>query len=470
MSEQDFINHLRAEKLHAQAARTNFAEKKLVFAGGLLGIGTIGATLNPSGGATSIDLGGLLYLVPVVALAFDLHILAEDYSVKRIGAFLGKNSSDPLEGRWETWVNRHRDFFARWAMTGLTITLAIVAAGVLLASHAAGGGLWASRTARNPLFWVWLIGVFVITVALWLKSKAQRGEILRDEVASQKLSRRVPKELSKLKLAIKTEGNTLNGAAFDQIIDFITKCTAKPRLLRAVQDLAPEHTRAEFLLPVKEDGTPPALDSRQGQRLQSLLAGNPSAKLWLQEGEYGEGQESVLSAARWLCHLAGLRHRVVHLFLDHPTNSDYTLVQVRGLAKAEAPGAFDLPAAGHVIGAESLLDTLYKELHEELGLEQADIAPLREIARYTYPGTPRDDAPFLNVEHRTVYRTRLTEAGLQKIKFADEEAAGIAILPVAQLGALVKSDESRVASGLLHSLEYYLQDEWPEGMAQQGDR
>ena len=96
------------------------------------------------------------------------------------------------------------------------------------------------------------------------------------------------------------------------------------------------------------------------------------------------GGTPVLLVARWLCHLAGFRHRTVQLFLEHPTAEAYTLLQVRGLDKAEAPGSFDLPAAGHVAGVDTIEEALFAELEEELGLRAEDLDGLAAVGRYVY--------------------------------------------------------------------------------------
>ena len=135
---EGFLRHLQEEKLKTQAARTTYVTHKLAYATGLLALGS----LKPG----SVDLSPLLYLVPFFAIAFDLYILGEDYSVKRIGAFLRVNSTDALEKRWEDWVSRHRDHFAPLAMPILTNILAAAAA---LA-------LWSQPSDSPTKIFIWL--------------------------------------------------------------------------------------------------------------------------------------------------------------------------------------------------------------------------------------------------------------------------------------------------------------------------
>jgi cell division protein FtsW (lipid II flippase) len=147
-----FVGHLRAEKLQAQATRGRYTGQKLAYATALLGLGALGIE------TTALDFSLVLYLVPVVAITFDLYILAEDYSVKRIGAYLRTHSHDPLERAWEAWVSRNRDTFALWAMPLLSTLLLVGAALVVL-------------LAAPPVdAWQWVAGLWgaICLAAIWL--------------------------------------------------------------------------------------------------------------------------------------------------------------------------------------------------------------------------------------------------------------------------------------------------------------
>lgn len=138
----DFIKHLREEKLGAQQIRYSYTQKKLAYVTALFGLGLGSISI------AEFDLRPILYLIPFVATAFDLYILAEDYSVKRIGTFLGAHTTEELERKWEKWVSKNRDPFAPVAMPILTTLLL---AGAALA-------LWVtSNRDIPPIFWLWLI-------------------------------------------------------------------------------------------------------------------------------------------------------------------------------------------------------------------------------------------------------------------------------------------------------------------------
>lgn len=79
----DFLNLLYEEKLKHKEHRHEFVKHKMVFTITLFGLGSV--NFNDIANA-----GILLYLVPFVALAFDVYILSEDFKVKRIGLFIRK--------------------------------------------------------------------------------------------------------------------------------------------------------------------------------------------------------------------------------------------------------------------------------------------------------------------------------------------------------------------------------------------
>jgi hypothetical protein len=127
VTEKDFLKSLRDEKIRAQEARSHLTIQKLTFATALLGLGSI----KLDAGVVNTSL--LAYLAPWVAIIFDFYIMGEDFSVKRLGAFLQAYSGETLERRWEKWVSEHRDPFSAWAMPILT-TLILGAAALILLS------------------------------------------------------------------------------------------------------------------------------------------------------------------------------------------------------------------------------------------------------------------------------------------------------------------------------------------------
>lgn len=116
-----FLESLYEEKLRHKDHRHTFVVQKLLFIIGLFGLGV----LDIKGGGDNIlfNNGFLLYLVPFVALAYDLYIHAEDFKVKRIGFFVRtreKQTVGGIEIDWEKWVSSHREGLAEQASKALT--------------------------------------------------------------------------------------------------------------------------------------------------------------------------------------------------------------------------------------------------------------------------------------------------------------------------------------------------------------
>ena len=160
MADSDFIKHLREEKLKAQGTRSSYTQKKLAYVTALLGVGVLKIEV--------LDLNPVLYLVPFVAAAFDLYILAEDYSVKRIGAWLREFSGLPLEHDWEKWVSENRDPFALIAMPILS-TLMLAGAAILICITCGGD--------VPAVFWPWLVVGLLPSWALFYKYRKLRDQI-----------------------------------------------------------------------------------------------------------------------------------------------------------------------------------------------------------------------------------------------------------------------------------------------------
>jgi isopentenyldiphosphate isomerase len=244
----------------------------------------------------------------------------------------------------------------------------------------------------------------------------------------------------------------LTPAAYAEVIHLFDACASDPAFLSALRTRSPEWNRREFLLNVDAQGRPAVPTDELLADLRRAIDGHPDLANWFQEGQVSG--RPVLLVARWLCHLAGLRHRTVQLFLDHPTAAGYTLLQVRGFDKAEAPGCFDMPCAGHVTGLETVEEALFKELEEELGLHRSDISLPQALGSYVYCG-PEGDPGLYNVEYCAVYRSHLLPGALPRIRFVDREVAALSIFAVPEVQRLIGSSPQCVASGLAGSWSLY---------------
>jgi len=146
----EFIQKLHKEIAETQLRRHKLDILKIAFITALLGFGSLKLR----------DLSSfypLLYLVPLVGVFFDLLIMGEHYSIRRIGAFIRLKSEDELEKQFERYVSRKRDKFFKNGSRCFTI-LSILAAMVILFSIK--GQLWFDYI----WFGLILIGYFVIII------------------------------------------------------------------------------------------------------------------------------------------------------------------------------------------------------------------------------------------------------------------------------------------------------------------
>jgi len=147
----EFWESLRAEILAAQQRRGELTKQKFTYVIASFGLGTLSAKGLPT--------SGLIFIAPVIAFAFDLYMVGEDYGIKRAGAFLCKEASgspDALK-EWERWVSQFRDPFSKYAGPFLSA--------VVLAASASF--LWKTYYGK-PLFAAWgiLNAIMIIGVAV----------------------------------------------------------------------------------------------------------------------------------------------------------------------------------------------------------------------------------------------------------------------------------------------------------------
>jgi isopentenyldiphosphate isomerase len=228
-------------------------------------------------------------------------------------------------------------------------------------------------------------------------------------------------------------------------------------MTKELNSAAREFGRPEFLRCVNLRGEVVYAAESIIKDFRETAAQHPEFGLWFQSVTIREKDEDkqLLLIARWLCHLAGFRHTSIHLFIEHPELKDYLFVQVRAVDKPESPACFDLPVAGHIVGTDSAKESLFKELQDEINLTPDDIADLEMLDCYDYDEEPKK-ASFQNVEFRMVFRSRLKNDSLLKIKFNDHEVAAICMFSIAELQDMINRFPERIASGLKKSFPIYL--------------
>jgi hypothetical protein len=145
-----FMKYLYEEKNIHKGHRFSLVQRKLFFIGTLLGFGSLSILRDDS----YINFSILVYLVPFMAIAYDIFIFAEDYKVKRVGAFLRNKCKNTCqdEKKWESFVYNNREPLAVFGTVFLTI-LAFFAAVVIL--------------IINSKIDYWSIALFLILIILY---------------------------------------------------------------------------------------------------------------------------------------------------------------------------------------------------------------------------------------------------------------------------------------------------------------
>jgi hypothetical protein len=166
--DQAFIGDLRAEINQSQQRRHEYIAAKLIFISGLLGLG-------------SLSLGNLatrhlLFIVPVVAFAYDLYTLGEDYGIKRAATFIRfSRATPPQEALWEKLVPSRRDPLSSIAGP-LTSVVALGVAAVGLFPPATNAVIYSS--------WVALSAVLIVSLWYFRRKLVAKLEGWEEEIKS----------------------------------------------------------------------------------------------------------------------------------------------------------------------------------------------------------------------------------------------------------------------------------------------
>ena len=169
-ADAEFLQRLREEALHHKEKRANFILQKLAFVVALFGIVVLRTpTMVRTPVSLLDDFYWLLYALPFVALAYDVYICAEDYKVKRIGAFFRTSTHvGACEREWEAYVNDRREALSAWASVFLSSVTIAAPALVLPFVLRKGVGIW---------FYTWLVSSIGSLVFLFVY---YQGVLLRN--------------------------------------------------------------------------------------------------------------------------------------------------------------------------------------------------------------------------------------------------------------------------------------------------
>ena len=94
--------------------------------------------------------------MPLAAIFFDLLVMGQHFSIRRIGAFLRNTPQSTTEAEYEKYVSGQRDKFFKWGSRGFTV----------LTFFAAIALLWVTKNDLGILDWSWFgllfVGFFLI--------------------------------------------------------------------------------------------------------------------------------------------------------------------------------------------------------------------------------------------------------------------------------------------------------------------
>ncbi|MGZ4873855.1 MAG: hypothetical protein ACXV5R_01685 [Candidatus Angelobacter sp.] len=113
IEEKDAIDCIRKEIAEVQARRSNLMVLKISFVTAVLGFGSIRVN-------DIFSIYHAFYLAPLVATFFDVLIMGEHLSVRRMGAFLRYRSPSHLEREYQSFVQDQRDVFRKYGLIGFT--------------------------------------------------------------------------------------------------------------------------------------------------------------------------------------------------------------------------------------------------------------------------------------------------------------------------------------------------------------
>ena len=162
----DIATKLRIEIQEGKKMRHEFVLRKFSFLTVLLGGGSLTNKI-PTG--SNINLSWLLLLMPVVAIAFDLYILTEDYRIKRAGEFIRKkgNEIEKDEKEWEEFSKQHPNILSTLAFSFVTLIYLIGAAIILFHNKD-------QKILDESDLWLWVYFMFFVEIILVLISVLTR--------------------------------------------------------------------------------------------------------------------------------------------------------------------------------------------------------------------------------------------------------------------------------------------------------
>ena len=121
-----------------------------------------------------------------------------------------------------------------------------------------------------------------------------------------------------------------------------------------------------------------------------------------------------------------LTHRIVHIFLLNPNQSEIYL-QRRAMTKSFLPGYYCTSAGGHVHSGETYIQAARRELEEELGIR----CRLKLVNKFTYTDN----------NHSRKISLFIAQPKEKKINFLDGEVMDGKFLPMNKVGTMISTNQ-----------------------------
>ena len=169
------MHTLHEEKLNTMKERSKHARDKILFILGIMGFGSLSFRIAEFNSST------ILFLVPLVAIGYDLYINASDEGIKRIGAFLReKNCATACEQLYEEYVKKRRGNYAPIANVLFSMIGTLGALLIIFLSE---------RSVADYQFWWFIIWSIIIMVVYFNHRRIVKGfdsDTLSDIVGKSK--------------------------------------------------------------------------------------------------------------------------------------------------------------------------------------------------------------------------------------------------------------------------------------------